>query len=162
MQKTPQLKKILYCTDLGEHTAPVFMHALAQAKNREALITILHVVEPISETAQAMISTYLSDTDLQQFRREGLEKVSNYMKKRIDTFLRKETGRTLENEPIEEIKVVSGRPSEEILRVAEEKDFDLIIMGKSSHKIRGNKVMGSASRRVTRYSKKPVLIIPNR
>ncbi len=162
MQRTPEVKKILYCTDLGEHTAPVFMHALGQAKCRDALITILHVVEPISETAQAMISTYISDADLKQVRREGMTKVFNYMKKRIDTFLREETGRTLENEPIEEIKVVSGQPSEEILRIAEEKNFDLIIMGKSSHKIRGNKVMGSACRRVTRYSKKPVLVIPNR
>jgi len=162
MLEKPAVKKILYCTDLGKHTIPVFLHALAQAENNNATLTILHVVEPMSDTARAVIETYLSDTDFQKVQKDGMDKVFNYMKKRVDTFLRKECGRSLEAEPIEEIRVVAGTPSEEILRITEENTMDMIVLGKSSNKVRGNRVMGSTTRQVNRLSKVPVLVVPNR
>jgi len=58
--------------------------------------------------------------------------------------------------------VVAGKPSEEILRVAEEQNIDLIVLGKSSNKVRGHRVMGSTTRRVNRLSKVPILVVPNR
>lgn len=162
MLEKPTIKKILYCTDLGKHTIPVFLHALAQAEKNNAMLTILHVVEPMSETAQAVIETYMTDIDIKKVRQDGMEKVFNYMKKRVDTFLREQCGRSLQDEPIEKIKVVSGSPSEEILRVAEEKNMDMIVVGKSSNKVRGNRVMGSTTRQVNRLSRVPVLVVPNK
>lgn len=38
----------------------------------------------------------------------------------------------------------------------------MIVIGKSSHKVRGSKVMGSTTRRVNRLSLVPVLVVPNR
>lgn len=162
MIEKPAIKKILYCTDLGKHTVPVFLHALAQAENNKATLTILHVVEPMSETAQAVIETYMSEADIKKVRKDGMEKVFNYMKQRVDTFLREKCGKSIDDEPIEKIKVVTGIPSEEILRVAEEKGIDMIIVGKSSNKVRGNRVMGSTTRQVNRLSKVPVLVVPNK
>ncbi len=162
MLEKPVIKKILYCTDLGKHTIPVFLHALAQAENNNATLTILHVVEPISETAQAVIETYMSDADVKKIQKDGMEKVFNYMKKRVDSFLRNECGKSLEAEPIEGISVVAGTPSEEILRITEEENIDMIVVGKSSNKVRGNRVMGSTTRQVNRLSRVPVLVVPNR
>lgn len=162
MLEKPNINRILYCTDLGEHTVPVFMHTLAQAEVNDAQIIVLHVVEPISETAQAVIETYMADSDVKKIQRDGMEKVFEYMKKRVDTFLKQECGESLDSVPIEEISVVSGKPSEEILRIAEEQNVDLIILGKSSNKIRGNRVMGSTTRRVNRLSKVPIMVVPNR
>lgn len=162
MRQYPETKKILYCTDLGRHTIPVFMKALAQAANNRATITIVHVVEPMTETARAVIETYMSGSDVEKVQRDGMEKVYNYMKKRVNAFLEKELGKNLEAEPIDEIMVISGKPSEEILQVAEDRDIDLIILGKSSTRIRGSRVMGSTARRVARLSKIPVLVVPNR
>ena len=162
MLDRPTINRILYCTDLGKHTVPVFMQTLAQAEANDASIIILHVVEPMTETAQAVIETYLSDADVKKIERDGMEKVFNYMKTRVDTFLKNECGKSLESEPIEEITVVNGKPSEEILRIAEEQNVDLIVLGKSSNKIRGNRVMGSTTRRVNRLSKVPILVVPNR
>lgn len=162
MQQTPEIKKILYVTDLGKHTRPVFMHALAQAANNNASIIVLHVVEPMTETACAVIQTYLSAADVAEVQKDGMKKVLQYMKKRIDKFLQDECGgKSLKSEPIEEILVVAGRPSEEILRVADEHHADLIVIGKSTRKVRGNKVMGSTTRRVNRLSHIPVLVVPN-
>lgn len=162
MIEKPQIHKILYCTDLGQHTVPVFMHALAQAEKNNATITILHVVEPMTETAKAVIETYLSDTDVEKVQQDGMDKVFTYMKKRVDTFLRDECGKSIDSEPIEEITVVAGKPSEEILRIIEEHNIDLIVLGKSSNKVMGNRVMGSTTRRVNRLSKVPVFVVPNR
>jgi nucleotide-binding universal stress UspA family protein len=163
MLETPKLDKILYVTDLGKHTRPVFLHALAQAENNNASLLVLHVVEPMSEAACAVIQTYLSEEDVEQVRKDGMKKVLTYMKKRIDKFLKDECGgKSLESEPIAEILVVAGKPSEEILRVAEEQNVDMIVIGKSSRKVRGTKVMGSTTRRVNRLSKIPVLVVPNR
>lgn len=162
MIEKPTIKKILYCTDLGKHTIPVFMHALAQAEKNNATVTILHVVEPMTETAKAVIETYMSDTDVKKIRKDGMEKVFSYMKKRVDTFLKEKCGKSLESEPIKEIIVVAGKPSEEILRITEENKIDLVVLGKSSNKVRGTKVMGSTTRRVNRLSKVPIMVIPNR
>jgi len=162
MLEKPSIKKILYCTDLGKHTSPVFLHALAQAENNNANLTILHVVEPMSETAQAVIETYMSAADIKKVQQDGMEKVFNYVKTRVETFLREQCGKSLDDEPIEKISVVAGTPSEEILRVTEEKQIDMIIVGKSSNKVRGNRVMGSTTRQVNRLSRVPVLVVPNK
>lgn len=162
MLEKPSIKKILYCTDLGKHTSPVFLHALVQAENNNAKLTILHVVEPMSDTAQAVIETYMSAADIKKVRQDGMEKVFNTIKQRIDTFLREQYGKSLDDEPVEKISVVSGTPSEEILRVTEEKGMDMIIVGKSSNKVRGNRVMGSTTRQVNRLSRVPVLVVPNK
>ncbi len=162
MLEKPSIQRILYCTDLGKHTVPVFMHTLAQAEANTASIVILHVVEPITETAQAVIETYLSDTDVDKIQRDGMEKVAAFMKNRVETFLEEECGKTLDSQPISEIKVVTGKPSEEILRSADELNIDLIVLGKSSNKVRGNRVMGSTTRRVNRLAKVPIMVVPNR
>lgn len=162
MLKTPEVKKILYVTDLGKHTRPVFLHALAQAENNNAALVVLHVVEPMTEVTCAVIQQYLSEEDVKKVRKDGMKKVLKYMKKRIDKFLKDECGgKSLASEPIDEILVVAGKPSEEILRVTEEQDVDMIVIGKSSRKVRGSKVMGSTTRRVNRLSKVPVLVVPN-
>jgi nucleotide-binding universal stress UspA family protein len=163
MIETPKVDTILYVTDLGKHTRPVFMHALAQAASNNANILVLHVVEPMTESAQAVIQTYLSEEDVAKVQKDGMKKVLTYMKKRIDKFLQAECGgKSLDSEPIDEILVVAGKPSEEILRVAEEHNVDMIVIGKSSRKVRGSRVMGSTTRRVNRLAKVPVLMVPNR
>lgn len=119
MVETPDIKKILYVTDLGKHTRPVFMHALTQAENNNASLLVLHVVEPMTEATCAVIQTYLSEDDVEKARKDGMNKVLEYMKKRINKFLKNECGgKSLASEPIQEILVVAGKPSEEILRVA--------------------------------------------
>ena len=57
--------------------------------------------------------------------------------------------------------VVSGKTSEEIVKAAEKYHADMIVLGKSTRRIFGNEVVGSAARRVPRYSNIPILIVPN-
>ena len=44
----PQIKKILYATDLSQNSAYAFYYAVDLAQERGAKIIILNVIEPVS------------------------------------------------------------------------------------------------------------------
>ncbi len=161
MKNSPQISTILYATDLGEQTRPVFRHALALAKLYDAKIVMLHVVEPVGETAKAVISAYISQEFSEAMLKESMKDLLVRMKDRLRRFFEEECEEEKICSSVKELMVVAGKPSEEILRVAEEEKADMIIVGKSTRTVRGLRVMGSTARRVSRIAMVPVLIIPN-
>lgn len=162
MKTIPKISTILYATDLGKHTRPVFKQAIGHANVHNASIIMLHVVEPLSETARAVISAYMPETAIEEVQKDGMKNIIDHMKERVNTFCEEECdGKERASIPVKEIVVVAGRPSEEILMAAEKYNADLIVMGQSSKKIMGSRVMGSSARRVARLSKVPILIVPN-
>ncbi|OQX06648.1 MAG: hypothetical protein BWK76_25910 [Desulfobulbaceae bacterium A2] len=162
MKTLPRITTILYASDLGEHTRPVFRQAIAHARAHNANIIMLHVVEPLTETAKAVISAYMPEMPLDTIQQSGMKDVLDHMKGRLQKFYKDECE---EHEkdfiPVHDIAVVAGRPSEEILTAADHYKVDMIVMGQSARKIMGSTVMGSAARRVSRMAKVPVLIVPN-
>jgi nucleotide-binding universal stress UspA family protein len=161
MKNKPEISTILYATDLGKQTRPVFRHALAMAKQYNAKIIMLHVVEPVGETALAIINTYLSKELTEDVQKETMKGIIVQMKERLKKFYADESDDGKQPASVEEILVVAGKPSEEILRICEEEKASIIIMGKSTRKVRGIRVMGSTARRVSRMSRVPVLVVPN-
>lgn len=161
MKNKPEISTILYATDLGTQTRPVFRHALAMAKQYDAKIIMLHVAEPVGETALAVINTYLSKELTEDVQKETMKGVIVQIKERLKEFYADESDNGKQSAFVEEILVVAGRPSEEILRICEEENASIIIMGKSARKVRGIRVMGSTARRVSRMSRVPVLVVPN-
>jgi len=158
-----QVKRILYTTDLGKHTRPVFRAALTMAEQFGAEVIVVHVVEPISATAETVISTYLSEEIAKEIRKSGMEEVHNRLRERIKKFCEDEKLENQSNpDSVSDILVITGVPSEEILRIAKEYDVDMIVMGKSSKRIHGRKVLGSTARRVSRYAETSVFIVSNR
>ncbi len=161
MKNQPKIETILYATDLGEQTRPVFRHAMALAKLYNARIIMLHVVEPMSDTAKTVISTYLSREVTEEIQKKAVREVLTIMKGRLEKFYNDEETQADESTLVKEVQVVSGMPSEEILRVAEESGAQMIVLGKSTRKVRGIRVMGSTARRVSRMAGMPVLVVPN-
>ncbi len=161
MKNNPKISTILYATDLGEQTRPVFRHALALAKLYDAKIIMLHVVEPVGETAKAVISAYISQDFSEAMLKESMKDLLVRMKDRLRRFFEEECEEEKICSSVKELMVVAGKPSEEILRVSEEEKADMIIVGKSTRRVRGLRVMGSTARRVSRIAMVPVLIIPN-
>ncbi len=161
MKYAPQVTKILYATDLGGETRPIFRYAVDMAVHYKAQIIMLHIIEPISDTARAVISTYLDDAVSEEMERNSMKSVLEEMKNRLKKFYSEECESDEKYSTlIKEVMVVAGKPSEEILRVAEEEKADMIVMGKSAKKVRGIGVMGSSARRVSRLAKIPVLVVP--
>lgn len=162
MPTLPEYKTIVYATDLGDNTRPVFRTALSLARKYEAKIIMLHVVEPMSSSMQAVVDTYLTEIDAKKVYKDNLQAVLVKMKQRLKDFCRDElNSHEFKSSHVDEMLVVSGRPSEEIIKKAEEHQADLIVLGKSSRNVLGSDVSGSTTRRVSRYSSIPVLVVPN-
>jgi nucleotide-binding universal stress UspA family protein len=162
MPTLPEYKTIVYATDLGDNTRPVFRTALSLARKYEAKIIMLHVVEPMSSSMQAVVDTYLTEIDAKKVYKDNLQAVLVKMKQRLKDFCRDElNSHEFKSSHVDEMLVVSGRPSEEIIKKAKEHHADLIVLGKSSRNVLGSDVSGSTSRRVSRYSNIPVLVVPN-
>ena len=162
MPTLPEYKTIVYATDLGDHTKPVFRTALSLARKYDAKIIMLHVVEPMSSSIQAVVDTYLTEIDAKKVYKDNLQAVLAKMKQRLKNFCKEELdSHEFKSSHVEEMLVVSGRPSEEIIKIAEKHRADLIVLGKSSRNVLGSDVSGSTTRRVSRYSNIPVLVVPN-
>lgn len=162
MNSIPKIKTILYTTALGEHTRPVFRYAISLAQHYNAEILIVHVVEPLSSTAKAVMKTYLSVEDVERIQKDDLREVLQEIKGRLQQFCEEElTSSQSAESKVREILVVAGDPGDEILNVANKHKADLIVIGRSTGPIFGNTVMGTVARRVTRLANVPVFVVPN-
>lgn len=161
MVPAPNIQTILYATDLGEHTRPVFRLAVSQARRYNARLLMLHVVEPLGSTGTAIIANYLSGETADSINKDMAQDILAIMKKRLDVFSKEEMAAFgLDRTPVTEILVVSGNPSEEILEVAKKYHADMIVMGTSTRSFLGSAIMGTTARRVSRHSPIPVLLVP--
>jgi nucleotide-binding universal stress UspA family protein len=158
----PEIKTILYTTALGEHTRPVFRYAISLAQHYNAEILIVHVVEPLSNTAKAVIKTYLSAEDVEKIQKDDMREVLQELKGRLKQFCEEELASSdSDDSKVRDILIVAGDPGEEILHVAKKYAVDLIVMGRSTGPIFGSTVMGTVARRVTRLATVPVFVVPN-
>jgi nucleotide-binding universal stress UspA family protein len=85
-----------------------------------------------------------------------LSRLRDYVSERMATFEREAGGRAITH-------IAEGRPYEEIVRLATDKDVDLIVMGASVHSslFGGAPVLGPDIERVVRNAPCPVLSVPS-
>jgi nucleotide-binding universal stress UspA family protein len=162
MSNLPEYQTILYATDLGKHTRPVFRHAVSLAKQFNAQIVMLHVVEPIGSTGQAVIDTFLPNSAFEKIEKEGMQHILERMKQRLHAFCEEEHGVCVnESDIVSEVEVVMGHPSEQILLMARNHNADIIVIGSCNHSMFGRSTMGATARQVSNHARIPVLCIPN-
>lgn len=157
----PQIKKILYTTDLSDNSAYVFRYAINSAKKHNANIIILHVLERMSSSTKTLIDSYLSEEIQKKISEDRKAWSMDRIRNRLKIFCEKE----LKDDPdckdrVDAIKVYEGFPAEVILQKADELNCDAIIMGTHGKGIIANTFLGSTSKRVLRRTRKPVFIIP--
>ena len=162
MAKPIDIKTILYATDLGDHMRPVFRRAIHLARIHKARIIMLHVMEPLTGTGQAVVDAYLSSKKREQMQHDGMKKVLDTMRARLDQFCKDELGQSPDDSPlVSDVVVHSGRAGDEIPRQAADKEADMIVMGTCSHGLLGRGLLGSTAGRVVQTSRVPVLVVPN-
>lgn len=155
----PEIKKILYTTDLSEHARYAFSYAMSLANQYGAGITILHVLES-SPSSESLVTNVIGKEKWDKIRKENEEEVVNTIRQRLENFCEEVTREVPECPFItDEIVVKIGNPADEILNLVDSRDYDLVVMGAHGHGFLGSAMMGSISRRVVRHSKKPVLVI---
>ncbi len=157
----PEIKKILYATDLGDNMRPVFRFALSLAEKYGAKISMLHVAEPLSPQVRWALETYMSEAEALKAEHEGLQKVRDKMRARLTEFCQQELGKGPEDSHlIAEVSVISGRAAETITKKADDWDADLIVVGTHTDPSLGARLLGSTARKVTQLSRRPVLVVP--
>lgn len=156
------INTILYATDLGKHMRPVFRRAIHLARVHQGRIIMLHVMEPLSGTGQAIVDAYMSSKKREEMQHDGMKKILGRMRERIAKFCEDELGEGPEASPlVSDIVVHSGRASDEIPQLAEQKAAGVIVMGTCSHGLLGRGLLGSTAARVIQTSRVPVMVVPN-
>jgi nucleotide-binding universal stress UspA family protein len=152
----PQIKTILFATDLSKNSAYAFFYAIHMAKRDEAKIVIVHAVEPI-----APMLVNFEDFKYQVAKDRWEETVIKF-KERIQDISVKADARTGVSsvDLISNILIRLGNPVEEILKVADEEDCDVIVLGSHGKGFLEQTFLGSVSSSVLLRTRKPVFVIP--
>ena len=158
----PRYNKILYATDLGKNMRPVFRHAIGIAKQYDASIVMLHVVEQLSTAAKWALEAYLpQDTDLEMSEKGALKKVLTVMQERLEKFYADEmAGDPDKDNIVSDILVVIGNVAEKIQEQAEEHGVDLIVVGNHTSSGMDRGFIGSDVRRLIHITDRPTLVVP--
>jgi nucleotide-binding universal stress UspA family protein len=156
----PEIKKILYTTDLSQNARYAFGYAASLANRYDAGITIFHVLEDISPTADSLAINIIGKKKWEELRGKNEKEVLETIKSRLEKFC-EDVQSKLPSCPFitDKILVKIGIPVDEILQEVESNSYDLVVMGAHGHGALSDAIMGSVSRRVVRRCKVPVLII---
>jgi len=141
------LEKILYPTDFSDVSKKAldYLVQLKDAGTKE--IVVLHVID---EKGIDAISRYVAgsaETMIREITKEAEEEGKKIEKKLIQSGL------------IVKIRIETGVPLKEILKVEEEEKVSAIVIGSHGKTNLKEMFLGSVSEKVIRQSKKPVLVI---
>ncbi len=157
----PEIKRILYATDLSPNSAYAMRFAAKIGRQNDARIIILHVIEKISATAHALLSTYLDEDQMSARTRKEIDYQAEQIRKRLDLLCEKECYYDPDLvKRVARIEVREGYPADEILTEAESANANLIVMGTHGKGVLENTFVGSVAQRVMRRSRRPVFIVP--
>lgn len=156
----PEIKKILYTTDLSENARYAFGYAASMANQYGAKITILHVLEDFSSNTKTLVVGFLGEERWQEVRKKKEQEFLDTVMTRLDKFC-EDMKSELEACPflVDEIITRQGNAAQEILLQAQTGDYDILVMGTHGQGIMADALMGSTARRVVRRCKKPVLVV---
>jgi len=150
----PQIKRILYSTDLSKNSAYAFYYTVDMAKKHDAEIIILHTIEPISARAFGT----LTDKVKHDQQEVSIEVIRNRLQKFCEKVEEKSSLACVTL--VTKILVQVGYPVEEILKAADEEGCDLIVLGSHGKGFLRQTFLGSVSRSVLDRARKPVFVIP--
>lgn len=156
----PEIKKILFPTDLSDTSNFAFGYAASLANRYDASITILHLLMDVTHSPENLITTVIGEKKWEEILSQNKMEVVENIRLRLETFCEK----TMSEMPacpflVEKIIVKIGNPVDEIVQEAASDVYDMVIMGAHGHGAIAGTVMGSVSRRVLRRCKKPVLLV---
>jgi nucleotide-binding universal stress UspA family protein len=156
----PEIKKILYASDLSETSNFAFSYAASVANRYEASITILHILKDPIQSSKDLINNVIGEKKWQEILGRNKSEILNKIRQRLEDFC-EHTASKMSDCPflVENIIVKIGNPVDEIVREAAREIYDLVIIGAHGHGAVAGTVIGSVSRRVLRRCKKPVLVV---
>jgi len=157
----PEMRKILYSTDLSKGSTVAFEQATYLAKKTGAEIHILHIVEKLSTDAKITFQTYVMDKKSRHdiFKERVLRAEEKLMARQAHFWEDLYPDEAEVREQIKSIKVVEAYPAETIIKTAKDLEVDMIVMGTHEKGIM-HTFLGSVAKNVLNRSRIPVLIVP--
>ena len=142
-----EIKKILFPLDLTENSSKILPYVLSVSEKYNSIIYLLHVVQDLNKWGKL----YVPHPSMDVFQKEAIEGA----KKAMDTVCENQ----LQSCPNFQKSVVSGDTVDEILKVIESEEIDLLIMGTHGRKGLDHTIFGSVAENLVKKSPAPVLVI---
>lgn len=142
-----QIRTVMVTTDFSDTSVVAFGPARVIAEKFGARILLAHVEE---DRLPPLIGEY-TVVGLEEI----LERQKELAREQVSEFARKHLGEGVETE----LTVIEGTPHVEIVRLAEERGVDLIVMATHGRGFMSHAIMGSTTERVLRRAPCPVLVI---
>ena len=143
------IKKVLYATDFSDNSKYALTFALSFAKQYDATLYILHVIQqpsyPLGMYAE------ISFDAMDKFNRN----ISDAVEKEMMALREKD----LQGFSKFECLVLQGTPFLEILRSAKEKEVDMIVVGTHGRTGLDHVLFGSTAEKIVRRAPCPVLSV---
>ena len=156
----PEIRKILYSTDLSPGSYTALEQALYIAKKTGAEITILHLVEKLSDDARFTLQTYLTDSSSRyEILRQRIKNAQQRLEASQEAFWQKHPDEQEARKQITAIHIAEAYPAEAILKVSQDKEVDLIVMGTHEKGVM-HTFLGSVAKNVLSRSQIPMLVVP--
>ena len=133
-------KKILLPTDFYDHSRTAHQCAVSIARDHQAEITAVHVLHNSPSVADAL-GPLIRDEDTAQIERMLLEIQS-----------------ADDRVPVQ-IRMLTGNPAAEVIRLARQESFDLVVMGTHGRTGLSRVALGSVAEQVVRVAPCPVLTV---
>lgn len=143
------IKKILWASDGSEESEEALKYVELLASRYGSEIVGLSVIQPVD----------LSGLEVPSEIKNELFSIQATLEKREYERVNKALEQLEPREIKRDIRIETGVPHEEILRVAEEEKVDLIAMGKRGLGLKDRILLGSNTNKVLRAAKVPVLAV---
>ena len=138
-------KKILIATDGSEYTKNAVDYGIDLAKNTDAKLLTIYVVDTAAFASIPMDAAWESMYEL--LRQEG-EQAMKYVAEKAG------------EEGVEvEANIIEGHPADEIIKYSEKNSISLIVLGTLGKSGLDRFLLGSVAEKVVRNSKIPVLVV---
>jgi len=160
MNPLPDIKKILYCTQIGPNSAYIYRHAMALAEKFDASITVLHVMETLTPDQEARINGYIGPAAIHDVVAHEEQDALTRIKKHLSTFCARLGEANSCSMRVEKILVAeSSSPADEIVKQSAAMGADVIVIGAHAHSSIMDALLGSTTQKVIRKSTIPVFVV---
>ncbi|MFP3869841.1 MAG: universal stress protein [Syntrophobacteria bacterium] len=145
-----KIKRILFPLDFSECSYQVLPYALSLAEKYNAEIYLIYVARDL----RYFSGFHVPHTSISGFIKEVVDAGEKMMDRVCEEHL--------QSCPSFERRVVVGDPAEEIIKIAESENIDLIVMGTHGRKGLDRTLFGSVAEHVVKNAPVPVLTIKPR
>ena len=150
-------RKVLCAVNITESAEEVVRHAASICKRYNATLYLLYSMEEkTADALAARIGQVLSGEALREY-----QQLLTTLEER-DSFILRDMAMKAENLSGCQVEAIitRGKPHEEILKAAQEKGVDLIVIGSHSLPPLSKVLLGSTAEKVLHKAKRPVLLVP--